>query len=57
MLAGICLLLLVLTAMIVPRYPKLSGITRTISERLIVLTSLYIVIDVVGVVIVIARNV
>lgn len=51
------LLILVLTVLTVPRFSKVRHYTRALAERLTVLTFLYIFIDIVGVIIVIARNV
>jgi hypothetical protein len=50
------LLLLILTALTIPKYPKLQDITQKVSNRLSLLTSLYILIDLFGMIIVITRN-
>lgn len=50
-------LVLILTALVVPRYPKLMKIARSIANHLIVLIAVYTLIDIVGVIIVIIRNV
>lgn len=56
LLITLTVLLLFLTILIVPRYPKLEDLIHSIGSRLTVLTLLYILIDLVGVFIVITRN-
>lgn len=51
------LMLLAVTAAAVPRATRLKQIGRMISDRLAILTYLYLIVDVLGVVIVVARNV
>ena len=46
-----------ISTVFVIRYPKIGEIIRSIAKRLVVLSFLYIFLDVVGLVIVIARNV
>ncbi len=57
LLGGVCIVVLFLTALVVPKFSKMSEIARSISTRLTLLTAVYILIDLVGVIIVIARNV
>jgi hypothetical protein len=57
LLGGICVITLILTALVVPKYPKMSTIARSISTRLSPLIAAYFLIDLAGVIIVVARNV
>jgi len=57
LLGGICIVVLILTALVVPKYSKMSELARSVSTRLTPLTAVYILIDLVGAIIVIARNV
>ncbi len=54
-LVAACLLILVLTVILVPKFPQWKGITHTIATRFAVLTFFYIFIDIIGVIIVIVR--
>jgi hypothetical protein len=57
LLSGIFILILILTVLVVPRYPKMRVLARSISMRLSPLIAVYILIDLIGAVVVIARNV
>jgi hypothetical protein len=57
LLGSICIFILILTALVVPKYPKMSEIARSISTHLSPLIAVYILIDLIGVVVVITRNV
>ena len=50
-------LMLGISSVLVIRYPKIGELFRSIAKRLVVLSFLYIFLDVVGLMIVIARNV
>ena len=50
-------LMLGISTILVIRFPKIGEILRSIAGRLVVLSFLYIFLDIVGLVIVIARNV
>jgi len=51
-----CLMTLAISLIIVPRISKLQKITRLVAERLTILTFLYVFLDIIGVIVVIARN-
>jgi hypothetical protein len=48
--------ILLLSILVVPRIPKLNQITHSIANRLTVLTTVYILFDVAGMIIVVTRN-
>jgi hypothetical protein len=50
-------LILAVSAFIALRFPKIGGVFRWVAERLVVLSFLYIFLDVVGLLVVILRNV
>ncbi len=49
-------IILALSIVVIPRISKLQSLTRILAERLTVLTFIYVMIDVIGVIIVIVRN-
>jgi len=51
-----CVIILALSIVVVPKITRLQALTRILAERLAVLTFLYVMIDAVGVIIVILRN-
>jgi hypothetical protein len=51
-----CVIILALSVIIVPKLSKLKALTRSLAERLTVLTFIYVMIDIIGVIIVIVRN-
>lgn len=51
-----CLIILAISVVVIPRISRLQDITRTLVKRLTILTFLYVFFDVVGVIIVIVRN-
>jgi hypothetical protein len=51
-----CLIILAASLFIIPKIPKLQQITSILAERLTILTFLYVFFDVIGVIIVILRN-
>jgi hypothetical protein len=51
-----CLIILAASFVILPKIPKLQQITRILTDRLAILTFLYVFFDAIGVIIVILRN-
>ncbi len=51
-----CAIILALSIVVVPKISKLQALNRSLAERLTVLTFIYVMIDVIGVIVVIVRN-